>query len=67
MKPPARESEAQRRRREDEMREAAIRALGWEPEVPGCYLTGDNYAATTGELVRWAAEIQLPVVHDDRD
>ena len=51
-----RTSEAFRRRTQEAMRAAAIAALGWEPEPPRAYQTGDDYAATTGELLHWLAE-----------
>lgn len=38
------------RRAEDTQRAALIQALGMEPE------NGERYAATTGELARWARE-----------
>lgn len=36
------------------VRDAAIKALGWAPE--GRADTGDDYAADTGNLIRWARE-----------
>lgn len=37
-------------------RAAAIFALGWRPEPEGAFATGDDYAASTADLIRWAKE-----------
>ncbi len=47
---------ARRKAARDE-RAAAIAKLGWEPESPTARRDGTDYAADTGELVRWASEV----------
>lgn len=47
------QNSAARRRCHARYRAALVRILGWEPETTA---PGDRYAATTGELRRWAHE-----------
>jgi hypothetical protein len=45
------QNSAARRRAQARFRAHLIRLLGWKPEEPG-----DQYAATTGEMLRWCRE-----------
>jgi hypothetical protein len=56
----ARLSEAARVRAQAAQRAAAIKALGMKPE-PAPTQRGEEYAATTGELISWARERGLKV------